>query len=356
MRRKGGETRRLATLRLASIVSKLDLVEAGLADRTQYEVSERARIPVADVLAAYRKFLEGRGRSAAHVSKAIAYCSAILRDGVFRYDGLGEKRTRVKVVEPIGAAALADIRETDVERFLADVVALGRSVETRNDYQRRLNALCQWAVRDRRLASNPLMRMQMMRVLERRRSKRHLTPEELSALIAVAPAERAVYYRIAARTGLRWSEIRALKWSNIDLAAGWIRLEAANTKAKRADELPITDDLAGALVELRGDGPEDAPLFATKPTRITFRKDCVRAGIARPEELSPQALRRTLGTYLAQAGVAPQVAQKLMRHSDINLTLRNYTNLKLLDLRGAAARMPAIVDKPVEAKPAAKTA
>jgi len=38
------------------------------------------------------------------------------------------------------------------------------------------------------------------------------------------------------------------------------------------------------------------------------------------------SLRHTTGTLLAASGVHPKVAQTLMRHSDINLTLSLYTH------------------------------
>ena len=38
------------------------------------------------------------------------------------------------------------------------------------------------------------------------------------------------------------------------------------------------------------------------------------------------ALRHQFGTMLAQGGTSPKVAQELMRHSDINLTMGVYTH------------------------------
>ena len=43
------------------------------------------------------------------------------------------------------------------------------------------------------------------------------------------------------------------------------------------------------------------------------------------------ALRTTLGTQLALEGVAPQIAQRIMRHSDYKTTLLHYTVLGLTD-------------------------
>jgi hypothetical protein len=41
------------------------------------------------------------------------------------------------------------------------------------------------------------------------------------------------------------------------------------------------------------------------------------------------AMRTTLGTNLARAGVAPQIAQRIMRHGDYRTTLKHYTVLGL---------------------------
>ncbi len=54
------------------------------------------------------------------------------------------------------------------------------------------------------------------------------------------------------------------------------------------------------------------------------------------------ALRTTLGTQLARAGVTPQVAQRIMRHSDYRTTLKHYTVLGLTDTAAAMDRLPGI--------------
>jgi len=39
------------------------------------------------------------------------------------------------------------------------------------------------------------------------------------------------------------------------------------------------------------------------------------------------SFRHTTGTWLARTGVHPKVAQSIMRHSDINLTMNTYTHV-----------------------------
>ena len=54
------------------------------------------------------------------------------------------------------------------------------------------------------------------------------------------------------------------------------------------------------------------------------------------------SLRHTFATLLARNGVSPSIAQKLMRHSDIRLTMNTYTHLDLADTAGAVAGLPAL--------------
>jgi integrase len=61
--------------------------------------------------------------------------------------------------------------------------------------------------------------------------------------------------------------------------------------------------------------------------------------------LDLHGLRTTLGTNLARAGVAPQLAQRIMRHSDYRTTLKHYTVLGLADTAKAIEQLPRI-DRP----------
>ncbi len=86
----------------------------------------------------------------------------------------------------------------------------------------------------------------------------------------------------------------------------------------------------------------------TKNQKYKSRIDCTDAE-GRIADL--HCLRTTLGTNLARAGVTPQVAQKIMRHSDYRTTLKSYTVLSLHDSAGAMNKIPTInAPKPEEAK------
>ena len=71
----------------------------------------------------------------------------------------------------------------------------------------------------------------------------------------------------------------------------------------------------------------------------TFNLDLAAAGIekcdAQGRTVDVHCLRHTFATLLARNGVSPSIAQKLMRHSDIRLTMNTYTHLDIADTAGA---------------------
>ncbi len=52
------------------------------------------------------------------------------------------------------------------------------------------------------------------------------------------------------------------------------------------------------------------------------------------------SLRHTFCILLARSGVQPQIAQKLMRHSSIDLTMNFYTHILMEDKMSAVSQLP----------------
>jgi hypothetical protein len=92
-------------------------------------------------------------------------------------------------------------------------------------------------------------------------------------------------------------------------------------------------------------------IFPGVPLVKTFHRDCQRAGIERYDadgrQLDRHALRTTLGTHLARAGVLPQLAMKVMGHNDVQTTMKHYTALRLADTAKAMNALPSIEPKAV---------
>ena len=100
---------------------------------------------------------------------------------------------------------------------------------------------------------------------------------------------------------------------------------------------------------VEGRKPSD-PVFNIPAGLITrFHADCERAGIAYRDDrglvVDIHSLRTTFGTMLSRSGVPPRVAQQLMRHADIRLTMEVYTDPRLFDLQGAVESIPSVANR-----------
>ena len=122
--------------------------------------------------------------------------------------------------------------------------------------------------------------------------------------------------------------------------------QARNAKNRKAETLPLRADLAD---ELRAWKPADAkltdPVFHVPKNLVRMlKKDLDAAGIPYRDEagrvVDVHALRHTFGTQLSKGGVWPRTAQGLMRHSDIDLTMKTYTDPRLLDRAAALNALP----------------
>jgi len=166
-------------------------------------------------------------------------------------------------------------------------------------------------------------------------------------------SERALTYKFMILTGLRRGEVASLTAGALclDETNPYVHIEGKHAKSGRSAKLPLRGDLADDLRKhieyLTGYGKisQDAPLFRPGSDRIRiFNLDLAAAGISKVDAqgrtLDIHCLRHTFATLLARNGVSPSVAQKLMRHSDIRLTMNTYTHLELVDTAGAVSALP----------------
>ncbi|MCL1999908.1 MAG: tyrosine-type recombinase/integrase [Planctomycetes bacterium] len=290
----------------------------------------------------------------------------------------------VRLFEGCGFALLSDLDAGRVQQWLADRRSEGMGAATSNSYLVAAKAFCNWAVKNRRLPEHPLRHLAKVNAkVDVRKKRRPLSPEELARLLAAAGAsvrlfrdmtgrDRAMVYRMASETGLRWSELRSLRRASFDLVGipATVVLDAADEKAGRGAVLPLRPELADALRDYFVDHPAlpSAPAF---PMPIDdcgaemLRRDLFETGDspavaaekkARGETVVPaipyraaagreadfHALRHTFGTWLAKGGVHPKVAQDLMGYSTINLTMGLYTHITLQDHAAALQNLPAL--------------
>jgi len=170
-----------------------------------------------------------------------------------------------------------------------------------------------------------------------RRSREHLTPEEIDRLIAAASKVGRYGHRdatmilMAYRHGLRVSELVSLRWDQVDLRSGQLHVR------RRKNGIPSTHPLSGpqlrALRRLLRDNGKTRYVFMSERkapmTASTFGKILSRAGQLAGIEmpLHPHMLRHATGFKLANDGHDTRAIQHYLGHKYIQYTVR-YTELQ----------------------------
>lgn len=151
--------------------------------------------------------------------------------------------------------------------------------------------------------------------------ERALTREEFEALCAELPPERLAFVAICVALGVRRSEAFRIRPENVDLEAGRVVIYSAKVRKgskKRTRVLPILS-LGRGLVEA---AMPYLP-FQGEPLAVNMaiRRACERAEIA---HCSPNDLRRTNASMLAEAGIDADITRRLLGHKTRKLVDQIY--------------------------------
>jgi len=222
------------------------------------------------------------------------------------------------------------------------------AARTLNHYLQGMVSFLNWLERSGRIQANPLKLVDKIDERgQKKRVRRAFTDEELQKLIA-GSGSRGIIYFTAARTGLRQEELKQLKWCEIDLEAPVPRVvvRAETAKNKKEEAVCLVPEIVEALKAYRPTNWSPADLVFPQgiPRSRRLKTDAEHTGI---EYRDPQgryadfhALRYTWATYLQRNGVAQRIAMKLMRHSDIRLTSKVYTDETQLPVYDSIKNLP----------------
>ena len=368
--RKGCSDKRATEELARAAESEAAKIREGLLDPATLRRLEHARTPLADHVAAFRDSMNAKGLTAKHVDLTIGRVrrlAAVVKGAAFA-DLVPPKNARradlakyeAELVRRLESARLADLTADSVQAALRAILDAGAGPSTANHYRTAIKAFGKWAWRSGRVAADPFAFVVGYNADEDvRRDRRTIGLEELRRLVAVANAgepvlgvdgpTRALVYRLAVATGLRYSEIRSLKPESFDFSArpAVVRVEAANAKNRREALQSLPDDLAADLRALVAAMPPAAAVFALPKDKGAnlLRADLKAAEIpyvdAAGRVFDFHSLRCQTATLLDAAGVSPRVAQRVMRHSTPGLTDK-YTRPRAVDVEAAALAIPTL--------------
>jgi integrase len=282
---------------------------------------------------------------------------------------------RLYVPRELAAKELSSVRSDDLNELYASLLRRGRrdgsalSSRTVRYLHTILNRALSDAVRAGAILTNPAASA----AAPSRRSTRppafdFWSPAELAQFLDSARDDSLyVAFALAAATGLRRSELLALRWCDIDLDASELRvvqalvrvqnsLRIAPPKTERSRR-PVALDSATAELLRRYRALAEAPPRAFDDHGFVFHKPGGepihpalfsdyfqrRTRLAGVRPIRFHDLRHTHATHALQAGVHPKIVSERLGHSTVTITLDTYSHVLPGLQREAAEAVAALV-------------
>ena len=250
------------------------------------------------------------------------------------------------VLPRLGDLRLDEITVDDVLALIGDLRERGYSGWTIRSILCPFSRLLSHAVRRDVIAVSPLSKLDRTeRPAVWVREQRVLNRDEIGRLLAAAPPRYRTLLATAVLSGLRQSELLALRWRDIDVADEVIHVRGALDRAGR-DVPPKTQHairdvvlmpaLAAALAEHRARSAfNDAddyvfasrvgtPLHWRNVSRRALKPALTKAGIA---PIRWHDLRHTFASLLIAGGANVVVTSRQLGHGSSDITLRVYSHL-----------------------------
>lgn len=207
----------------------------------------------------------------------------------------------------LGGKQLVDISQ----RLIEEIIGLKyeeTSGGTANRYIAVISAVLRSAVKWEWLIKTPYIQ----RFQEKKKRVRWLRPADYLHLLTFLPEYLTPMVQFSVATGLRQSNVKLLKWDQVDLVrkAAWIHPEDA--KADEAISVPLNDDAVEVLTSLIGRDPiyvftrNGKPVM--DPNNRDWREALSKAGI---ENFRWHDLRHTWASWHVQNGTPLYVLKEL---------------------------------------------
>lgn len=269
-----------------------------------------------------------------------------------------EAALRLHVLPELGGLKLTEVQRRDIQRLADDLLATGRDPSTIRNALMPLRVIYRRALQDGDIAVNPCIHLRLP--ASRGRRDRIVSPEQAAALIGELPSADRALWALALYAGLRRGELMALRWADVDLAAGIILIQRSwDAKARLFVEpksragrrrVPIGAVLRDILVEHKMGSEGELVVGRHKggtpfnDTSVAGRahKRWILAGL---EPIGLHEARHTFASLMIAAGVNARALTTYMGHSSVTVTYDRYGHLMPGNEDEAAALLDAYLER-----------
>jgi integrase len=339
----------------------------------EYEEASRNRRTLTQLETVLRKYHEELGGEAFQKRSLRAFCQEWLEERGPSVSASTKKfyrKTVEKLLEYFAKRSdqpIAEVTYNDLVNFRNQLAKQVGSSTVNHDLIA-VKMIFKDARRLKRITEDPAEFLKPVREFDdpSQEKRRPFTIEELKTLLAAADPEWQSMIKCGLYTGARLGDIAVLRWSNVDLERGELKITARKTRklillpivgpfAAHIENLPSSDDpqeflhpraaeifsrtnRSASLSRLFGDLLEQAGLRSVK---VRSTRTATSSDRHRSNALSFHSLRHTAVSLLKDAGIPQAVVQAVAGHTTEKMSAL-YTHVGREALERAAVAFPTL--------------
>jgi integrase len=241
--------------------------------------------------------------------------------------------------------------EQDFWAFNQVMVNQDLSEKTRYDRLVIVKQLFKWSARNHLIAVNPLVGISMKK--PESSVQPCFTPEQIAALLDKAHTHEGSIFGLMAYTGMRFGEVRDLRWTDLVLdqgSNGFIVVRrggsSGSTKSKRTRRIPIHPNLREILDRLPRNFDR---VFTARPSKkhpdgggpiderrllMSLKRLCRRCAFVNPKQYKLHTFRHAFASMCARNNISYKYALEWMGHTSSEILDLYY---KMYDATAEAA-------------------
>lgn len=304
------------------------------------------------------QFEDGHGSIGASSNMTVdawfEYWISEIKEKTVRWSTLNGYRDRYEknIRHSIGRMIVSDVKPMHCQSILNAMDNSGYSEGSMDKTRMVMSAIFSDACENGIIQTNPVAKSVRCPKKEKR-DARVLTIDEQDRFLEVA--KKSVNYShflFVLQTGIRSSELRGLRWSDIDFEKRVIHIRRNAVYNSRANEfiigelktksgvrdIPMTETAYRLLLDVKNNRTKvlcidfSDHIFLNKNGKLTtsgsynkcLKSICDRAGI---ERIGMHTLRHSFATRCIEAGMRPKTLQKILGHSNLSVTMDLYVHV-----------------------------
>jgi integrase len=321
-----------------------------------------------------------RGPSDVMIAEAGAALVAGIKDGTIR-NRSGDpykpsvirdytRSIRLYIRPELGSKKLSSLTRVEVQDFADRLLTTGLDPSSVKNILMPLRVIYRRAFARSEVAINPTAGLELPACRGRR--QRIADPVEAAALIEALRPEERTLWALALYSGLRRGELWALRWEDVDLEAGVIRVRRAWDVHEGEIEpksgagirrVPIASVLRSFLLEqkLNNGGRPEYRVLADENNRLCDSTTLTMKAKRRWKAAGLQPIglhecRHSFASLMIAAGVNPKALSTYIGHASISITMDRYGHLMPGNEAEAAEQLNRYLRQPLALHPVTSAA